>query len=86
MSGFLNQMQIASLTSQADFCECHIKDCKVVKVLLPTEVINELKKQATKVVPDALMSDTIMTFMGVPIEEDKTATNVRYVIEGELSL
>ena len=65
---------------------CRIKNFKLVKVLLPTSVIKELKKNSHEIIGEMKNTSdfSVGHFNCVPCEEDEYATNIRYVIEGEI--
>lgn len=66
--------------------QCLVRNFRLVKVILPSDVMKELRKQSSvvKMPSDKDIADYKMTFMSVPVEEDKYATRIRYVIEGDL--
>lgn len=68
--------------------ECLVKNFRLVKVILPTSVMKELIKQCNKVKKTNLenVEGIVATVMSVPVEEDKYATRIRYVIEGDLKV
>lgn len=77
-------MKAIQIPEQAN--SCRVKNFKLIKVLLPTSVIKELKKNSHEIICEMKnTSDFIVgQFNGVPCEEDEYATNIRYVIEGEI--
>lgn len=68
--------------------ECLVRNFRLVKVILPSDVMKELKKRSSvvKMPSDKDIADYKATFVSVPIEEDKYATRIRYVIEGDLKV
>ena len=65
---------------------CRVKNFKLVKVLLPTSVIKELKENNHGIIGEIKNTSDFIVFQFncVPCEEDESATNIRYVIEGEI--
>lgn len=65
---------------------CLVRNFRLVKVIVPTNVMKELIMQCNKVKKINLenIEGIATTIMSVPIEEDETATRIRYVIEGDL--
>lgn len=68
--------------------QCLVKNFRLVRVILPTELIEELRARAKEVVTPKIDSKEGLTLTAtlcsVPVEEDKYATRIRYVIEGDL--
>ena len=67
--------------------ECLVRNFRLVKVILPTSIMKELEEQSSKVkIPNLEKEGMVATVMSVPVEEDKYATRIRYVIEGDLKV
>lgn len=65
--------------------ECLVRNFRLVKVILPTNVMKELVELCSKVKrPNLEKVGMVASVVSLPVEEDKTATRIRYVIEGDL--
>lgn len=86
---FICEIQEAIDTIHALEQTCLVKHFHLVKIILPTPILNEIKiKYAGTVNVETVEKSAGIPcpFMGVPVEEDPYATKIRYVIEGELKL
>lgn len=68
--------------------ECLVKNFRLVRVILPTELMEELRARTKEVVmpPINSLEGLKVTMCSIPVEEDKCARRIRYVIEGDLQI
>ena len=86
---FICEIQEAINTIHALEQTCLVKHFHLVKIILPTPILNEIKIKYGRTVDVEKVEESVgmpCQFMGVPVEEDPYATKIRYVIEGELQL
>lgn len=86
MNSIIEEIQKA-LTAQRFHEECLVRDFRLVKVILPSYVMRELEKRINVIEPNIdPVKGFKVTMLSVPVEEDKTATRIRYVIEGDIKI
>ena len=67
--------------------KCLVRNFRLFKVILPSNVMRELERQQSVIDPNMDPVNGIRcSIVSIPVEEDKNATRIRYVIEGELEL
>lgn len=86
MKSIIEEIQNA-LNAQRHYEECLVRDFRLVKVILPSNVMRELERQTNVIEPNIDPIKGIkVTLLSVPVEEDKNATRIRYVIEGDIKV
>lgn len=66
---------------------CLVRGFRLLKVILPSNVVRELERRQSPIAPNTDPVNGIkVSIVSVPVEEDENATRIRYVIEGELEL